>query len=359
MKKRILSVILILAMAFSLSTTAFAATPDNDKDPLTDRIKSFVETKIDAANAKITISETKPLLDFAGNKYDLVECSPTGYYIIHPESGIVVESATNAKSPYKGFYSNLYYGGPTYYYVKSDKGYVHTIEGTTITDVDAASEQCNEINSKLISQANIEVADYIKGKSSKLDTTQSLANLNSADYWVVDHDWFSYNSVSFGYVDGGYCGYVASNLILKYWNYVGGHYLPSQYASISSTTLTNELIAIGKNLGYGAATWASQITNVINTFCNQNSLSACSSWHAGTSGMINEISTYQRPIILFGNLANAGNHAVVAYGYNEYENPGFYTFVCHYGWDGYADIHIYGGDSVFGSNTQYNADWNM
>lgn len=29
--------------------------------------------------------------------------------------------------------------------------------------------------------------------------------------------------------------------------------------------------------------------------------------------------------ILFGDLPNAGQHAVVVYGYNEYENSGYYT----------------------------------
>jgi hypothetical protein len=53
-------------------------------------------------------------------------------------------------------------------------------------------------------------------------------------------------------------------------------------------------------------------------------------------------------------LDGAGNHAVVAYGYNEYENPGYYTYICHYGWNGsYSEVHVYGGTSVFGSNTKY------
>ena len=340
MKKRILSVILALAMILPLCTTAFAAAPENAKSLVTDRMASFVETKIDAANAKIAVSDTKTLHDFAGNEYKLIECSPTGYYIIHPESGIVVESAVDSKSPYNGFSSSLYYGGPTYYYVKSMESYVHTLDGTTITDVDASAQDCNKINKELISQKNETVTDYLNGKSSNISTAQFLDRLNSTDYWVYFHDWFSGLSSNFGYVDGGYCGYIAANLVLKYWNYYGRISLSSTYNSISSTALTNRLINVGANLGYGASTWGQPITVVINTFCIQEGLPASGSWHVGKEGMTNEISTYKRPIILFGNLSNAGNHAVVAYGYNEYENPGSITFICHYGWNnGYSNIH--------------------
>lgn len=74
-----------------------------------------------------------------------------------------------------------------------------------------------------------------------------------------------------------------------------------------------------------------------------------------------EIKNNGRPVILFGNLSpyGAGKNAVVAYGYNTYENNGYETYICHFGWDideqnDYTAVHISGATgSVFGSNTKY------
>ncbi|QAT51077.1 hypothetical protein EQM14_15590 [Caproiciproducens sp. NJN-50] len=339
-----------------LTATSYAAESDNAKSSGTERIESFVDTKIDAANAKISVSNTKILHDFAGNEYKLVECSPAGYYIIHPESGIVVESSVQSQSPYEGLNADLYYGGPTYYYVKSGNSYKHTILGTIISDADAAAQDCQKINKALISQTNKVVSDYLNGKTSKSPTNQ----LQSAgkNHWVNSYTWFRNHKSGFGYVSGGYCGYVAANLILKYWDNCRGKIkLSSRDRPVNSTTLTNDLIDVGKDDGYGASTYAVDIAKVINDFCYNNSLPQSASWHVGTSGMINEMNYYKRPVILFGNLEGAGNHAVVAYGYNEDENPGDYTFICHFGWNGSSEVHICSlpdGTSIFGSNAQYN-----
>lgn len=89
----------------------------------------------------------------------------------------------------------------------------------------------------------------------------------------------------------------------------------------------------------------------MNTFCKNRSLPQNASWAVGCWGITGKIKNNKRPCILFGDLPNAGQHAVVVYGYNEYENSGYYTFVCHYGWNGYSNIHIYGG--VYDSNLKY------
>lgn len=355
--KKAISLVLVFALFMMVCVpSAYAAKSDTAKSADTERIESFVDAKIDMANAKITVSNTKILHDFAGNEYKLVECSPTGYYIIHPESGIVVESSVKSQSPYKGLNADLYYGGPTYYYIKSGASYKHTILGTTIWDADAAAQDCQKTNDALLSQTNEVVSDYLNGKSSRLPTNQ----LQSAgtDHWVNSYSWFRNLSSGFGYVGGGYCGYVAANLILKYWDDCRGKIqLSSRDSTINSTTLTEDLIDVGEDDGYGASTWAADIAAVINDFCYFNSLPQSASWHVGTSGMINEMDSYKRPVILFGDLEGAGNHAVVAYGYNEYENPGDYTFICHFGWNGSSEVHICSlpdGSSIFGSNAQYN-----
>lgn len=353
MKKCILSVILAVIMTFSLGIVASAAEPDKGVSLLDERITSFVEAKIATIEAKITVDRVKTLSDLAGNEYKLIECNPTGYFIIHPESGILVEYATDAKSPYASIDSELYYGGPTYYYVKSEGSYTHTVLDTTIDNdkLEAAIQKCNTLNDELISQTNNTSARYFTGESNDLSSFTVLAD---TDYWVTSYTWLKNRTSGFGYVSGGYCGYIASNLVLKYWNYRGTIDLPSSYSTTNSTALTNELIDVGSGLGYGASTWASPIANIIDEFCSQQDLPEEAGWAAGVFGITTETKSNKRPCILFGNLDGAGNHAVVAYGYNEYENPGYYTYICHYGWNGsYSEVHVYGGTSVFGSNTKY------
>lgn len=178
MKKRILSVILTVVMTFSLSIAAFAAEPDNDVSLLDKKIASFVEAKIATIEAKITVDQVKTLSDLAGNEYKLIECKPTGYFIIHPESGILVEYAVDAKSPYEGIDSDLYYGGPTYYYVKSEGNFVHTVLGTTIDNdkLEAAVQDCDIFNDELVSQTNDRNAQYFKGKSNDFEIYAATAS---------------------------------------------------------------------------------------------------------------------------------------------------------------------------------------
>lgn len=354
MKKRLLSLFLVVVMTFSVSIPAFAVEIEKAESLIDSRIMSLVEAKIDASNVKININMIKNLKDFAGNEYKLVECLPTGYYIIHPESGIVIESSPSAKSPYDGFDSNLYYGGPTYYYVKSQGDYVHTVLDTVLDNNKFAETvaTCNVVNNELISQININVTNYIDGNSSNLPLITDKASGN--DYWVTNYTWFKNLKSKFGYMYGGYCGYIAANLILKYFDDRGKIDLPSPYNTVNSTALTQELIDIGDDLGYGAGTWAYDIADVINEFCSQQNILEEASWAIGVAGLNTEIKSNKRPCILFGNLDAAGNHAVVAYGYNDYENSGYNTMICHYGWNGnYSEIHVYGGTSIFGSNTKY------
>lgn len=353
MKRRVISIVLAFVMALTLVNYSFAAEIDKDDNFLDERIVSFVRAKIDTYGAKITIKNVKTVIDFAQNEYKVVECDPSGYFIIHPESGILVEYAIDAKSPFEGKESNIYYGGPTYYYTYSGINYIHTILNTTIelSEIDSIVKECDKLNDELISQINTNAKQYFTGESAQYN---DYATLSGTDYWVTSYSWFQNRTSYFGYVDGGYCGYIAANLVLKYWDYRGTINLPYPYYVVSWTDLTEELIDIGAALGYGASTWASPIANVIDEFCAQQSLPEEASWAVGVYGITTEISSNHRPCILFGNLSGAGNHAVVAYGYNTYENSGYYTYVCHYGWDGnYSEVHVYGGTSTFGSNTRY------
>lgn len=349
--KKLISGLIILAMALSL-TTAVSATTANvgNGNLVVGRIQSLAKEKISATGSDIKISTSKTLHDFSGNTYELIECNPTGYFIIHPKSGVTVEYSTSDQSPYKGYNSDLYYGGPTYYYIKSGNSYVHTVLGTTVTDVKEAAVTCDTTEKNLESHANVAVQNYLNGKTSGLSGS-SVSALANTNYMVKHPDFFQNLNSGFGYEEGGYCGYIAANLILKYWWAHSSINFAYPYYVTDNTSLTNKLISIGGSGG----TWAQPIASTINTFASQQGFPQSASWHIGVEGMLNEIQNYRRPVILFGNLKSAGLHAVVCYGFNTYENPDFYTFICHYGYDkGWTNVHICGLNSLFGSNTQYN-----
>ena len=352
---------LALILTASLSVPTFATTSEISDTELAEnsidsKIETVVESKIAYAEADISVEATKTLVDFSGNEYKLVECNPSGYYIVHPESGVIVEYSTNSPSPYEGYNTGLYYCGPTYYYIKSGDAYTHTItnENLNVEDVAEAVEVSNRLNTQLIACEDENAVNFIEGNTSEFSTDTATRSLSSTDYWVTSYTWFKNLTSGFGYVSGGYCGYIAANLILKYWNYRGGISLHWVYAITNSTELTNALISIGEDLGYSANSYAWTIEDVVDEFCSQNSLPGNATWALTNIGIQTEIGTNQRPCILFGNLENAGNHAVVVYGYNLYESPGYTTYICHFGWNNYSEVHLsMAGTSVLGSNTKY------
>ncbi len=296
----------------------------------------------------------KSVLDFDGNEYKIVECKPTGYYIIHPASGIILEYSFTSVSPYEGFYEKLYYAGPTYYYVESGGNYKHTYISSTIDpkDISNIALLCKENNSELISQKNSKITSFLNGTVDKLSDDSICDVSKTTTYWVTNHNWFENRVTKFGYVKGGYCGYIAANLVLKYWHYRGDISLPSYHSSIGSTKLTKYLISLGSN----PQTFAWDIEGVINEYANIFNIPQEAEWAYFDWNLRDEIRIHQRPVILFGNMPNAGNHAVVAYGYKEGLDPRYYTIICHYGHKNKSKIYLYSGLVIFGSNTQYQID---
>lgn len=209
MKKRIVSIILVVSVVISLYVPAFAVEQEKNEGYFDNKIISFVEAKINVSGYKIKTSNIKSLIDFGGNEYKLVECIPTGYYIIHPESGIVVESSPSTKSPYYGIKSKMYYGGPTYYYFKSGDNYIHTVLDEVIDNnmLDVIADICNSINNELISQRNTSVTNYFKGDYSG---TPPVVNRAGVGYWVTSYTWFQNRESGF------YAGYSVYGANVKY-----------------------------------------------------------------------------------------------------------------------------------------------
>ena len=360
MKRNIIKVCLTMLLAVSLSFSASAINPEYfTEEALEDvRISEIIETKIESLGADISIQNIRHISDFDNNEYVVIECAPTGYFVLHPETGIITEYSTGAISPYADCSTsddNLYYAGPTYYYEYDTENYEHTVldEEMSTSEVECAKELCAEFVDELEAEENTAVVACLSGEADApvLATTSSAAA--KVDFWVTNYSWIKNRTSGFGYKDGGYCGYIAANLLLKYHNYCGNLSLPSKYATTNSTALTNALISYGS----GASTTGVSIESVINKFCAANNLKQLAVWAAGVYGVDTEIYSHKRPSILFGNLPNGNggktNHAVLVYGCNVYENTDLTTYVVHYGWNGYSEVHICSNNSIFGTNTKY------
>ncbi len=400
--KRLFCTILSIAMILSISAGAIDSETISNKPIASEKldtfIQKFVEIKIKALGANIIVDKIKTLNDFDGNVYKLAECSPTGYFIILPESGRLIEYTTESVSPYKGSDEGLFYVGPTFYYIKSDTKtgeYNHPFKKDEVINAETislAKEKSAKVFSDYSSNKVENVCNFFKGTLSEESMKESImakaspkttataklepsvkttasATLEpsikttaSATYtppsWVTNSSWFSNLSDGFGYLDWNVCGYNAANLVLKYWDDARSEItLPSWHETIDSTALTYDLIYLGSNLGYGYSTTGLAICGVLNRYVYDYSVGGSSYFALGYYNANVEIDA-ERPVILFGDLYNPQGgsnifHAVVAYGYNLNDDPNYITYTCHYGWPGYPSININAGNSTFGSSTRF------
>lgn len=122
---------------------------------LTDNIQEmYAETETD-----LEVATVKELSDFSGNKYYITEFTPTGYLICHGETGEMIEYSESASSPYLEYSENLYYCGPTYYYIPANGGFTHSVldEDLDVNDVEAAIEYSENINANLFAATSTRI----------------------------------------------------------------------------------------------------------------------------------------------------------------------------------------------------------
>lgn len=371
------------------------------------RLNSLFDMEVEEIKGDndIQLSSVKPLKDFSGNKYTLIECEPTGYIIYHDASGIFVEYGAEATSPYIGMSGDLYYAGLKGYYSKENTSngieYVHTVISEILTEDEAngSIERCNEVDNRLFEAKNDNVLNYIEnGKEiitetssdginteityrndnisfSKSDLSLSpQANMSTNSYngsWFqegyVDSDgyyniknadfFYSYLSkTKMGYVDGGYCGYNAGTLLLGYHQYrYGGNFIGSSnyYWSTYPTEInieqdaTNYLISVGASeFGLGAVTTPWDIYNVMKYVLDHKGLYGDNDWYVDPVANNYTIEYYldrDCPVLWFGYIVGTGKHVVTLYGYKRVAGV-LNGYLCHFGWPipGYEKISFTG-----------------
>lgn len=371
-KRRILSIALILALLISLSLYGSAGSLSSISGNSATRLKQVFNEKIlemvsqDAElyegdfPLQLQISEIKKVYDMAGNLYILAECSPSGYMIYHNQSGIFVESAVRAQSPYIGIYNGLYYLGPGLYFVcdESKSGYKNLMSGEVKTKdfFNEAAKTSNIINKRLIEQKNTYVLDYVAGECSDStfhEVSQQSAVSNGITY-VPNREFFR-DLKGWGQNNTGTCGYLAAGILLAYQQATyGGNfvdykqgYLEYEYNScgVSNYKLGNglhqELVRIGADLGYSNGTTSREIRFTVNEYLARRNVSVnyIDDWvPLASNARIAELIDNDRPVIWLGEIfSNSFNdmqfilHAVVVYGYT-YSILSGYSYVAHFGW---------------------------
>lgn len=162
---------------FSASAVTIDTSDTNERFmiAMTDKL-----TLIDADSQGLAISGVKELYSFAGELYYVIECTPIGYFIFHPASGVVVESSPSSFSPYiKYSEGDMYYGGPTEYYIKSGTKYIHTVIDEEITleiDVERMKLTSLKIVELLEQDKDVALLDYLATGNQVAFATSRRAN---------------------------------------------------------------------------------------------------------------------------------------------------------------------------------------
>lgn len=346
--KRTIALLLVLVSLFSSSSIAYA-TEGNEiiADELTYRIQAVVSSW----DSMHTVSETKELLDFAGNDYTAVEYIPSGYIIYNNASATIVERSENSPSPFLDLYGNLFYGGPTYYYQYNEatEEFVHTVLGYSVdsSDVSARSTICAEVQEELINQ--------MEAKRSVANTNiAALTEAYSGFSYVGYERHFFANLTSkedmghWGNDSGACCGYRAAALMLLWYNYYRDHnfidsrYLKPSSAAFNGDSFTAHLYDVGTNLGYGDYLNAAQVASIMYRYLWDERGFYAVTWNQNAPSKSDIIAQLRlnRPVVYVDEFFdptspyNTVNHDIVVYGWNDSTNE----LVAHFGWPNYSEV---------------------
>ena len=356
-KKSFLAIILIIML--SSSTMAYTKSTLVSSDTVEDRLIYVLQNVADGWESSPVISTTKTLLDFAGNYYTLAEYTPSGYAIYHNSSATVLEKSEHSPSPYYGLNENLYYSGPTHYYVYDTElnKYIHTITGECLDIEESLMREslCAAAQVTLNNTANTSIKSYVE--SGVMTSSIDLLESSNAYTYVGNHRSFFENldtNSMIGYYDtgnnSGYCGYIAAGLVLLYYDYYHNDnfinntaYLSSSGSSFNGNSFTRYLyndIGLG-TLAYTNELNAVQAARVMQTYLQNKRNITISYWEKTAPSKANVVDQLQqaRPVIYcdrWDDPSSPGStvdHVIVIYGYDSNNN-----LIAHFGWANFSHV---------------------
>ena len=384
---RIISVALVLVTIISMSSVSVFAI-ENDNISTEDigfelRLLSIFNAKLSEmeaieADANLRVSNIKEAVDFASNEYYIAECAPTGYMIFNADTGVFVEYSPTAPSPYLGYSEDLYYCGPTFYYVEGADGDLeHLIESDEIivgSEKANYVESCQQYYNTLVADTNQLVVNYLDGQYGNQSFVQvataamsTQAEIQETTYGYLDNYEFFFNMEQCGYYSppssDGICGYIGLGMLIAYkekYNSSANYMDDTYWSDVTHNNLKGGTDSLAwhlrRNHGSDDATYSTTIKEVSESYFSGRGVTVnhvSKWWGFFNNGTIMDSIDADNPVLLFGSLFNPQNsndninHAVVVYKYTDHSGLfGETKFTTHYGWDGYENIYVSG---TFGS----------
>lgn len=308
----------------------------------------------------LKIVANKILHGFDGTLFLLTEFENSGYMISHTISAEIVEYSVSALSPYRGLVSELYYAGPTLYFVFNGDDFIHTITGDKIPVDDTYYMSSLRNASQQISQyigANVDVLP--RDSTYNLNVNDSMGQVvhTNADtnptHYISGGARLKYMSSEklMGYMSGGVCGYIAAGLLLYWFDEVAGSdslindftYLNSSKSGFLDASFTRFLRKFGKTnattINFESETFTS-INDVINAYCEYNRMDVTTQPTVvpTNSYVKNKLIEQNSPVLVFGSLKSPTDNSTIEHGVTAYGYTADGDIIVHYGWGGYSNV---------------------
>lgn len=318
------------------------------------------------ADSSTEISEVKLAVDFAGNKYYVVECSPLGYMIYCEDSGMFTEYTPSSPSPYLGKRGELYYGGPTFYYYREDADKItHTIS----TDETVSNEVMADFagDSKLyheyyMEQSSPVVLDYIENGANGQSFTEVAASvcstqetINGSIYYPT---YFSNMTSPCGMYSSSSLGsYTILAMLHAYLSYYrSAKYVDIRYFTSSNrTNLVNGSGSLAKyirdNFGPKDNPSVDEIKELSYNYCesrNVTTIHRAFTWGNFDRDTIIRWINMDSPTLAIGSYKSPAtgktvNHTILIYKYVDKQGIFRSTkYTVHFGWDNYSSVTMSG-----------------
>lgn len=318
-----------------------------------DKALSDLYTRFPETYGNREVKCIRNLYDMNDNVYKLVEFNPSGYTIYNDDYSRMLETSSEAQSPYINYTDKLIYlGAFNYYHYENDmnskikdKEIKHCLDDFSINLNNNSLYELKRISNKLKNNVKNSLkklrpnitnnygASILRSNSENIE----IAEISQTKI-IKDADTTDFNSNG-----AERCGYVAGALILFYaarawgWNYLYKH-------DKIGNDLVNELQ--GNRIG---SSWALELENALNDYINEKGAkhnAKVNMWHIPSAHAIYDRVKEDKPAILFCKVPNIGednkvNHAVVVYkvsrnykthlfGIKTYYN---YVYTAHWGHD--------------------------
>ncbi|WP_426461460.1 hypothetical protein [Mycoplasma hafezii] len=337
---------------------------DQNQDLEFENLKKYsLETINKDENLNLTSIKLTVIQTISGEKLLLIQKEEgKGLYILDPISKVFLEKVPDAQVVINNKNQVIYSGLLGYYVKENEETYKHVISNDIINK-DSLIKQTSTFSS-LLSKIRIYYEDgkpKFQSKSARFSNTSPNLVKVGNKYYIKDYEIIK-NLDKFPENRDGVCCYTASTILLYYWHKRVGGIIPDKFLDSDGTlktqgyTLQDELLKIGRSMGYGKDSWAAPQRYILSKYLKDNTNKEFyTRYYLLKTYLWGEIDR-GRPALGFGNFYKEpprsdeeldGNygagclHGVVIYGYTDN------YYISHYGWAGYN--HAYLIDATFGS----------